>query len=759
MRLQAGQRIAQYEILAPIGSGGMGEVYRARDVRLGREVALKVMAAHIAADPEMRRRFETEARAVASLSHPAILSIYEMVAAEGLPCAVMELLEGQNLRERIDRGAIPWREAAPIAAAVADGLAIAHARGIIHRDLKPENIFLTQDGQVKVLDFGLAVHRLEGLTRAADGPTIAHSIAGTVLGTFGYMSPEQVRGEAVDGRTDIFALGCVLYEMVSGRRLFSGAIPQEILAQVLAGTPDISAIDPLAPRELRSIIARCVDVERDRRFERAQDVAMALRAILTGSAAAVARTGRPRGKSLAVLPFVNAGSDPQLDYLTDGITESIINSLSQLSGIRVVPRSVAFRYKGLQADPATVGLALNARTILTGRVAQHGDVLAIQVELVDTISEAQLWGEQFRQRADDVMAVQQEISWRISEALRLKLTPRQKTKLKKKHTVNPDAYQEYLRGRYQWNKWGPDCLRQAREHFDRAIELDPAYAQAYAGLADAYGAMAYYSYVAPQDGFPRARAAAERALALEPDLAEAHVSLGLERFFWAWDWPGAEREFQRAIKLNPKLATAHSCYALFLCTCGRFDEALAEARQARKLDPLSSFVNMGVAWVHHFSGNDLAAAEEAIRLRAATPDLEEAGNVLVTSYDALGRHEDAARIIAQQPFFGMSLDAEQLSSALRNGGPRAYWQKRLELMDRAGAGPHLYFGYGIIHRVLGNNEKAIEYLERMVEAHVGGVVFIGIDPVLSGLKGTPRYDGLVRRVGLPMVLAPHTAST
>jgi eukaryotic-like serine/threonine-protein kinase len=755
----AGHRIAQYEIVGPIGSGGMGEVYRARDARLGREVALKVMAAHIAADPEMRRRFETEARAVASLSHPSILSIYEMVATEGIPCAVMELLEGRNVRERMEHGPLPWREAVRIAAFVADGLAAAHARGIIHRDLKPENIFLTNDSNVKILDFGLAVHRLEGLTRAADGPTVAHSVAGTVLGTFGYMSPEQVRGEAVDGRTDVFALGCVLYEMVSGRRLFSGSIPQEILAQVLIGTPDISAIDPLAPKELRTIISRCVDIDRDRRFERAQDVAMALRAILSGSAAAMPRTGRPRGKSLAVLPFVNAGPDPQLEYLTDGITEAIINSLSQLGGLRVVPRSVAFRYKGLQADPATVGLALNARTILTGRVTQHDDTLAIQAELVDTVSEAQLWGEQFRQRADDVMAVQQEIAWRISEALRLKLTPRQKTRLKKKHTVSPEAYQEYLRGRYQWNKWGPESLRQAREHFDRAIELDPAYAQAYAGLADAYGAMAYYGYVAPQDGFPRARAAAERAIALEPDLAEAHVSLGLERFFWGWDWSGAERDLLRAIKLNPKLATAHSVYGLFLCTCGRFDEALAEARLARELDPLSSFVNMGVAWVHHFAGSDLAAAEEAIRLRAATPDLEEAGNVLITSYDALGRHEEAIRVIAQQRCFGMPLDAEQLLQALRTGGPRAYWQKRLELMDGAGAGPHVYFAYAIIHKLLGNDEKAMDYLEKMVEAHVGGVVFIGIDPVLSGLRGNRRYDALTRRTGLPMALAPHTTLT
>jgi serine/threonine protein kinase len=350
--LPAGYRIAQYEIVGPLGTGGMGEVYRARDARLGRDVAVKVMAAHIAADPEMRTRFETEARAVASLSHSAILSIYEMVQADGLPCAVMELLEGENLRQRVQRGALPWREAVQIAAEVADGLTAAHARGIVHRDLKPENIFLTRDGHVKILDFGLAVHRMD----AADASNImtrpAPTMAGAVLGTFGYMSPEQIRGERVDGRTDIFALGCVLYETLTARRLFPGATPHEVIAQVLGGAPELSAIEAAVPRELRAVVARSVQRDPARRFERAEDLAMALRAVLNGSGVASTRSARARGKSLAVLPFANSSADPQVDYLSDGITESIINSLSQLPGLRVVPRSLVFRYKGLHADPA-----------------------------------------------------------------------------------------------------------------------------------------------------------------------------------------------------------------------------------------------------------------------------------------------------------------------------------------------------------------------------------------------------------------------
>ena len=620
MSLSPGQRLAQYEILSSLGSGGMGEVYRARDQRLDREVAIKVMAPHVASDPEMRRRFETEAKAVAALSHPGILSIYELVVVDGVPVAVMELLEGESLRQRLQRGSIEWREAVRIAASMAEGLAAAHAKGVVHRDLKPDNVFLTSAGLVKILDFGLALQRLDTETLPA---TMARTVQGTILGTFGYMSPEQVLGERVDGRSDVFAAGCVLYEMLTGKALFTGATPQEIIASVLQDTvTDIDAFDPAAPLELRAIVSRSIARDRARRFQSAEDLAMALRSLLTGSVASgVTRRARARGKSLAVLPFVNAGADPLLEHVSDGITESIINSLSQLAGLRVVPRSLAFRYKGLQADPATVGLALNARTILTGRVVQHGDVLNIQAELVDTRTESQLWGEQFRQNTRDLLTVQEEIAWQISEALRLKLTGEQKKKLRKRTTVHPEAYQEYLRGRYHWNNFSADSLRRARDHFERAIELDPTYALAYAGLGDAFGAMAYYGFVAPADGFPRSAAAARRAIELDPDIADAHVTLGIERLFWGWDVAEAERELQTAIRLNPKLALAHSVYGLILAVAGRHEEALREALLGRDLDPLSLFINVGVAWVHHFAGRPEDAIREALKTREIVPGL------------------------------------------------------------------------------------------------------------------------------------------
>ena len=760
MLLPPGHRLAQYELVSAIGSGGMGVVYRARDTRLGRDVAIKVMAPHIAADPAMRSRFETEARAVASLSHPGILSIYELGISGDTRFAVMELLEGRNLRDRIVAGALPWREAATIAAAIADGLGAAHAKGIIHRDLKPENVFLTSDGHVKILDFGLALQRLEPALEA-EAPTVVQTRVGMVVGTFGYMSPEQVTGDRVDGRTDIFALGCLLYEMLTGHQLFVAATPQESIAKLLnEAAADLSRVDPLAPQELRTIVSRAVDRNPAHRFQTAEDFAAALRALSSSSGVKIGRQPRARGKSLAVLPFVNA-ADSQIEFLTDGITESIINSLSQLDGIRIVPRSVAFRYKGLQTDPATIGMALNARTILTGRVTRHDDALNIQAELVDTSTESQLWGQQFRYKVTELMTVQEEIAWQISEALRLKLTAAQKKRLRKRATVNPDAYQAYLRGRHHWNNWTPDGFRRAVEQFQQAIDLDASYAIAYAGLGDAYGVMAYYGHIDPAEGFFRARAAAQRALQLDPELADAHVTLALGQLFDAWNWPAAERDLQQAIALNPKLAIARSVNALLLITCGRFDEAFAEARLGRDLDPLSHFTNMGVAWVHHFAGQPEAAMREAVRTRELSPSFEEAGNVLIAAYDSLGRYEDAARLIGEQRCYGLRLDGEQLLAAVRFGGAEAYWRKRIELMHLVPppVPPNIHFGFAIGYTLLREFDTALHHLEQMVEMHVGGSVFIAVDPTLQALRGDDRYEAILRRVGTPMASTPHTAST
>ena len=768
--LVPGSRIAQYEILESIGAGGMGEVYRARDSRLDREVAIKVMAPHIAADPDMRRRFETEARAIAALSHSSIVAIHELAVVDETPVAVMELLQGDTLRKRLKAGALAWREAATIAASIADGLAAAHGRGIVHRDLKPENVFLTRDGGVKILDFGLALQRPKLPGVDADGPTLAHTAPHVVLGTFGYMSPEQVTGDRVDARSDLFALGCVLFEMLSGRPRFDGSTPQEVIARLLHESGQDSALLATAgPPALTAIVSRCTERLASRRFDSAADVAIALRALLSGSTILTdsreVRKTRGRARSLAVLPFATAGADSSIEYLVNGITESIINSLSQLGGLRVVPRSLVFRYRGLQADPAAIGAALNARTILTGTVSQQGESLTIQAELVDTATESQIWGEQFRPRLADLPNVQQEIAWQMSEALRLKLTGAQKKKLRRRAQVDPEAYKEYLRGRHFFNTWTPDGFQRALEHFERAIDGDATYAPAYAGLGDTIGCMSYYGLMPPGDGFPRAEAASRRALALDPDLAEAHGALALGELFYKWNWAEAERAFITSIKLNASVASVRAFYALMLSTAGRHDQAIAEARAARQLDPLSPLVNMSVGWTLFFAGRCEEAATELRHTRTLlrAGERDEATSVIVVALELLGRFEEACDEGINASCFGVPLDGEALRRALRAGGPRGYWEERLVQLERAAPAlpPLTHYSFGVILTHLGRLDEAIEHLNVLVDFHHGAPVFFATDPGLMPLHGHPAYERLLTRIGVPrvpMASAPHTAS-
>ncbi len=767
MAFSPGSRIAQYEILESIGAGGMGEIYRARDSRLDRDVAIKVMAPHVASDPDMRRRFETEARAIAALSHSSIVAIHELAIVDQIPVAVMELLQGETLRERLKSGAIPWRDAARIAAAVADGLAAAHARGIVHRDLKPENIFLTSDGQVKILDFGLALHR-QAAGMSADGPTVAQTAAHLVLGTIGYMSPEQVTGDRVDAKTDIFALGCVLYEMVHGRQKFAGSTPQEIIARLLheSGHQELSSATVIAPRELHVIIARCTERLPSQRFDSAGDVALALRALLGGTTSLTTReTRRPRvrAKSLAVLPFVHTGADSSTEYLTNGITENIINSLSQLGGLRVVPRSLVFRYQGLQADPSTIGLALNARTILTGRVSQQGEYLSIQAELVDTSTESQIWGEQFRPKLADLANVQQDIAWQISEALRLKLTGAQKKKLRRRARVNPDAYQEYLRGRYCFNAWNPDSFRRALDHFQHAIDLDPGYAPAFAGLGDTIGSMSYYGFIPPAEGFPRAQAAARKAIELDPELAEAHGTLALGNLFYLWNWEEAEREFNKSIELNPSIASVRAFHAIMLSTTGRHEEALTEAKAGRQLDPLSPLVNMSVGWTLYFAGRceeaviELKQARELLRGDAR----DEPGSVIIAALEMLERYDEAVTIARDSKCFGVELDADALLRGWREKGREGYWLERLAALDRAAptALALIHYNYGVVLAQLGRFEEAMQHLSTLTDLHFGGPVFFAVDPMLKPLAGLPAFEDLLTRIGMPRTPTASTLRT
>jgi serine/threonine protein kinase/tetratricopeptide (TPR) repeat protein len=756
--LTPGTRLVHYEILAPIGTGGMGQVYRAHDLRLRRDVAVKVLSEPFANDQDMHARFRREAQALGSLSHPAIVVIYELAFVHEQAFLVMELLEGETLRARLSHGYLGWRAAVEIAASVAEGLAAAHKKGLVHRDIKPENIYLTGDGRVKILDFGLAKRtRLEPEDHG-DIPTVAATLPGTLLGTPDYLSPEQLMGQAVDARSDIFSLGVVLYESIVGAHPFPGRTVQERIAAVLR---DLSlaaqATDDAMPGRLREIIAHCLEREPERRFQSADDLALALKSFLhdlevvPSQSGSGARTGRPRRLSLAVLPFENAERDAEMEYLSDGITEDIINTLSQFPKLRLVPRGVAFRYKDRSGDMKSTAFVLNAELLLTGLITRHGDLLRIQAELVDASTESQIWGQRFTITLADLPRLQDDIASRISEALKIRLTGSHRKRLNKAAVVSADAYQHYLRGRYHWHRWTDDSFRKALEDFERAIDSDPVFALGYAGLAQTYSAMAYHGVLRPTDAYPRARAAALRAVELDDRLAEAHLTVATVKFAYEHDWAGAARGFARALELDPNHALAHMYYGLFLCTTGRAHEGVDHLRRARDRDPLSRVVMLSLAAGLYFSRRYTEAIDETLRTLDLMSGVTEAHALIVTAWerqgeyahaaDALGRYADCA---------GTRVDASALMEGYHTGGAAEYWRMRIE-WTRALTGAHVSaLAWAVLYAQSGAGDLAVETIEGMLRNHDSGAVLLNVEPGLDSLRADPRFRAILDQLRFPL---------
>jgi len=754
MALAPHSRLGPYEILSPIGAGGMGEVYRARDPRLGREVAIKVLPERFAGDEDFARRFQKEARAVAALSHPNVVAIYDVGREGGTPYAVMELLEGVTLRVRLVHSPLPWPKAAEIAAQIADGLAAAHARGIIHRDLKPENVFLTTDGRVKVLDFGLARWRPEpdaeksGLSTAA-----GETDPGAVLGTTGYMSPEQVRGQPAEAPSDIFALGCILYEMVSGRRTFAAPTPAETMVAILKQEPqNLEDSVPDLPWDVARIVAHCLQKDASDRFQSARDLVFDLRASLTEAvpsrSSSSARQRRPID-SLVVLPFANAGGDPEVEFWSDGITETIINALARVPGLRVLARSTAFRYKGRQIDPLAAGQELKVRAIVTGRVVLRGDVLVIQAELIDLSDGSQLWGERFSRPVAEVLAVESEIARQISENLRLHLAGGGAQAVGKRPTESPEAYRAYLKGRFFWNKRTPDDLRKGLEFFQAAIEADPAYALAYAGLADCYDVLAFYNSVAPREAFPRAKAAAKKALEIDGTLAEPRASLAYAKHYFDWDFAGAERDYREAIARNPGYSTTHLFFVNFLTTAGRFEEAMEENRQAQAIEPLSLIIANSFGFTHLYARR----YDEAVAAFRKVADLDRRFIpmclFLGCALEGLKRFEDAAREFEEAIRLseGGTLFRASLARAQAGAGRREEAEKLLGELRSLPAGTYVpAYTLATAEAALGDLDSAFRDLERALEERSHWLTFLPVDPALDPLRQDSRLESVAARV-------------
>jgi serine/threonine-protein kinase len=755
--LATGSRIGPYEIVELLGEGGMGQVYRARDPRLGRDIAVKILTAESRHNDEAIARFEREARAVASLSHPNILSIHDFGSDDGIFFVVTELLQGRTLRDAMQTP-MSWRKAIEIGAEIAEGLSAAHSKSVVHRDLKPENIFLTAEGHVKILDFGLAqTDPILSQQEETSIPTTKwfQTDPGAIIGTLGYMSPEQLRGEMVDVTADIFSLGCVMYEMVTAKRPFQRNSGAATIAAVLHDDISHAELSTAVPSEVQRVIEGCVEKRASARFQSARDLALTLRAIgsgtLTGLTDVVPRR-KTKSKiidSIAVLPLQNATGDADADYLSDGITEGIINKLSTIPKLKVMARSTVFRYRNRDADAQAIGRELRVRAVLTGRVQHVRDRLLINVELVDAVDGSHLWGESYNQELADLLELQARMSSEIAEKLRVRLTGAEKKKLRKKTTENSEAYQLYLKGRYHWNKRTEESLRKGISFFRDAIEADPSFASAHAGLADSFITLATNVPLPPKEAMPKAKAAAMRAIEIDDGLAQAWASLAAIRWWYEWDWSGAEEAYKRAIELNPNYANAHEGYSMLLSARSRFDEAVVQITKANDLDPLSLIIAVHAGWPHYFARDYESATRRFRKALELDENFIPAHGWLGMSLGQQGRHAEAIDT------FHRALEVERtpillamIGHAYAIAGERAKAIEALDALREEAKSRYVSpYDLAVIHAGLGNNAEAMRTLRVAFDDRSAWMVFIRVDPRLDPLRDLPEFRELAARVG------------
>jgi eukaryotic-like serine/threonine-protein kinase len=835
--------ISHYRIVSKIGAGGMGEVYLAQDTKLDRRVALKILPADVASNRDRMERFVREAKSAAALNHPHIAQIHEIGEHDGIHYIVMEFIDGVTLREKIHQERTELRKLLKYLQQVAEGLSKAHAVGIVHRDLKPDNIMITRDGFAKVLDFGLA-KLIEGLEdketgrRGDEDPTIAMSpprrlspsmsTPGVVMGTVGYMSPEQAQGKTneIDQRSDVFSFGCILFEGATGKKPFEGeSVIKSLHSLIYEPTPQIKDLNPSAPAELQRIVRRCLEKDADDRYQTIKEVAIELkhlrrettnaietraetslstdaqtRALVDSDSHSASHfslptepvvphptressveyvvTGMKRHKlaallsivilafalgafalyrygmhtdaaitSIAVMPFVNESGNADVEYLSDGMTETLITSLSQVPNLNVKARSSVFRYKGKETDPKTAGKELNVQAILNGRVAQRGDQLTLNLELVDVQTENVIWSEQYNRKQTDLVSLQSDIARDVSSKLKIKLSGADEQKLTKNYTQNADAYKLYLQGRFYANKRTPKDSRKAIDCFQQAVSIDPNYAVAYAGLAISYAYLTIYGDEPAGETFPKARESALKASELDSTLAEPHILLGLLKFLQDHDFAGWERESQLALAVNPNSTDAHRLNGFRFLFLGRFGEALAEVQRALEIEPLSTAGNINYSYALFYSGRideSEAQTKKAIEL---APDFWLSHYYLYNVYRFKGNYALAIEELAKSKDLRDETEAAKL---IRESFAKGGWQGFLHAVTAQPASMKMTaYNMAGFYAEAGDKDQAFASLNDAVDKADQFIGFVKIDPFMKPLHGDPRFQELLKRVGFP----------
>ncbi len=743
-----------------LGGGGMSRVFEARDVALGRPVVVKLLSPDIAPGAQVER-FRKEIQIAANLRHPHIVPLLSAGTADGMLYYTMPYISGESLASRLKNAPrFSVADTVGIAVEVADALDYAHGLGVVHRDIKPGNVLL-EAGHAVVTDFGIA----RAVEQVAGDEAHALTQTGFVLGTPRYMSPEQGSGDPTDGRSDLYALACVVHEMLMGQPPFTGPTIQSILVQHLVHLPP-PITRPDVPPALRDILSVALAKSPDDRFASAAQLRVALQAIdlrsmssqLTAADATPTPTAALRAASnsgpidsVAVLPFEGSQPDSDDEYLADGLTETILNKLTRVSGLRVVPRSTVFRYKGRDADPRTVGRELRVRALVTGRVVQRGQRLFVSAELTDVATESQLWGDRLTRSTTDIFAVQDELATEIVKSLRVRLSAEEHEQMVRRQTEDSEAYHAYLRGRHQWNKRTRDGFMKAIEHFTEAIDRDPAYALAYSGLSDTYNVLGYYNYLPPLEAYPRAKAASTRALELDPHLAEAHASLGYTRLFFDWEWDGAAASYQRAIKLDPTYASAHQWYAWYLLVAGRTEDMIASMQTALSLDPLSLIINAHMGYAFFWAGRYDEAQEQLRRTLALDPNF-------ALSYWPLGslevyRNNGDAAIAAFRSLAALTDGAVGLGYlGLTAGrfGRQGIARDALEQLEQAAATRYVSpLDRALCHAGLNEIAAAFDWLDRAFEERVSDLVRVKVLPWPADMRNDTRFDAAVAKLDLP----------